>query len=93
VEEYGKDRQAKDDNIIRRMRFACWITKAKNTQSEYVTFIVFPPQLWLLERTSVLCLHVHCLSCILKTAEIQTANVACFQRKVQLSGFSAHPDG
>jgi hypothetical protein len=27
------------------------------------------------------------------TAEFQTANVAYFQRKIQLSGFSAHPDG
>jgi hypothetical protein len=26
------------------------------------------------------------------TAELHTANVACFQRKVQLSGFSAYPD-
>ena len=26
-------------------------------------------------------------------AELQTANVACFQRKVQLSGFSAYLDG
>jgi len=23
---------ATDDNIIRRMRFACWMTKATNTQ-------------------------------------------------------------
>ena len=27
------------------------------------------------------------------TAELQTANVACFQIKIQLSGFSAYPDG
>ena len=27
------------------------------------------------------------------TAEIQTANVAYFQRKIQLSGFSVYPDG
>jgi hypothetical protein len=26
------------------------------------------------------------------TAELQTANVAYFQRKIQLSGFSAYPD-
>jgi hypothetical protein len=25
-----------DDNIIRRMRFACWIPKATDTNSEYV---------------------------------------------------------
>jgi len=26
------------------------------------------------------------------TAELQTASVACVQRKIQLSGFSAYPD-
>jgi hypothetical protein len=29
----GGTRQATDDNIIRRMRCACWITKATNTHS------------------------------------------------------------
>jgi hypothetical protein len=27
------------------------------------------------------------------TAELHTANLACYQRKIQLSGFSAYPDG
>ena len=27
------------------------------------------------------------------TAELQTANVAYFQRQIQLFGFSAYPDG
>jgi hypothetical protein len=36
VEKYGRSGQATDDNTIRRMRFACWITKATNTHSEYV---------------------------------------------------------
>jgi hypothetical protein len=31
VEKYGTARQATDDNIIRPMRFACWITEATNT--------------------------------------------------------------
>jgi len=26
------------------------------------------------------------------TPDLQIANVACFQRKIQLSGFSAYPD-
>jgi hypothetical protein len=39
VEKYGTVRQATNDNIIRRMRFACWITKATDTQSEYVILI------------------------------------------------------
>jgi hypothetical protein len=34
-----------DDNITRRMRIACWITKATKTRSEYVILIAFPRQL------------------------------------------------
>jgi len=39
---------------IWRMRMACWITKAINTQSEYVINIAFPLQQWLNERVPVL---------------------------------------
>jgi hypothetical protein len=31
VEKYGRAEQSTDDNTIRRMRFACWITKARDT--------------------------------------------------------------
>jgi hypothetical protein len=31
VGKYGTARQATHDNMIRRMRFACWITKATDT--------------------------------------------------------------
>jgi hypothetical protein len=41
VEKYGTARQATDDNIIQRMRFTCWITKATDTHSEYVILIAF----------------------------------------------------
>jgi hypothetical protein len=41
VEKYGTARQATDDNIIQRMRFACRITKATDTHSEYVIFLLF----------------------------------------------------
>jgi hypothetical protein len=54
VEKYDTARQATDDNIIRRMRFACWVTKATNTHSEYVILIAFLRQQWLHERASVL---------------------------------------
>jgi hypothetical protein len=50
VEKYCRAGQATDDNIVRRMRFACWIPKATNTHSEYETFIAFPRQQWLRER-------------------------------------------
>jgi hypothetical protein len=41
VDKYDTDRQATDDSIIRRMRFACWITKATDTHSKYVILIAF----------------------------------------------------
>jgi len=42
------------DNIIGRIRFACWVTKIADTHSAYLTIIVFPLQPYLLERASVL---------------------------------------
>jgi hypothetical protein len=54
VEKGGTAGQATDDNIIRRMRFACWITNATDTHLEYVILIAFPRQQWLHERASVL---------------------------------------
>ena len=35
---------ATDKNVTRHMRFVCWITRAANAHSQYVTFIVFPWQ-------------------------------------------------
>jgi hypothetical protein len=54
VEKYVTARQATDDNIIRRMRFACWITKATDTHSEYVLLIALTWQQLLRERASML---------------------------------------
>ena len=42
MEKHGRTRQATDDNIVQRMRFACWIKKATDILSEYVILIVFP---------------------------------------------------
>jgi hypothetical protein len=54
LEKYGTAGQTTDDNITRRMRFACWITKVTDTHSECVILITFPRQQWLRERASVL---------------------------------------
>jgi hypothetical protein len=54
VERYGTAGQATYDNIIRRMRFACWITKATDTRWEYAILIAFLWQKWLRERASML---------------------------------------
>jgi hypothetical protein len=49
-----ESREAADENIIRHIRIACWIPKATNTRSEYVTLLAFPLQHCLHERASVL---------------------------------------
>jgi hypothetical protein len=62
VEEYGTARQATYDNIIRRMRIACWIPTAINTRTEYVILPALRRQKWLGERASVLLIYVHCFA-------------------------------
>jgi len=46
--------QATDDNIIRRMRVACWVNKVTDTHSEYVILIPLPQQQGLRESASIL---------------------------------------
>jgi hypothetical protein len=45
VEKYGAARHATGDNIIWRMRFACWVTNATDTHGEFSILIAFPWQL------------------------------------------------
>jgi hypothetical protein len=54
VEKHCSTGQATDDNIIQRMRFACWITEAPDTHSEYVIITAFPQQKWLREGSTLL---------------------------------------
>jgi hypothetical protein len=64
VKKYGRARQATDDSIIQRMRFACWITKATDTHSECVILIAFSRQQWLRERAIILrYTYIDCLVC------------------------------
>jgi hypothetical protein len=58
VENRGRARQATDDDIIQHVRIAWRITKAKDTQSEYLIFIALPRQQRLRERASILRLYV-----------------------------------
>jgi hypothetical protein len=51
VGKQGRARHAPRDNIVRRIRFACWVTKAIDRNSEYVIFIALSQQQWLCERT------------------------------------------
>jgi len=52
--KYGRTGQTAGENITRRTRIACLITKATHTDLEYVILIAFPLQQWLRESTSIL---------------------------------------
>jgi len=41
VENFGRARQATNDDIIEHMRFACWITMATDTHSESEIILFF----------------------------------------------------
>jgi len=51
MEKYCRAGQPTVANIIRRRRFACWITTG--THSEYVIRVAIPLQQWLHERASI----------------------------------------
>jgi hypothetical protein len=59
-EKSCRSRQPTDGYIIWTMHFACWITKAIDTYSEYVTITAFPRQL-LRELTALLLLRIRIL--------------------------------
>jgi hypothetical protein len=72
VEKYCTAGQVTDDNIIRRMRVACWITKATNTHSDCLIVIAFPRQQRLRERASILCyMYIACLVLLLNSWNIE----------------------
>jgi len=54
VKKYGRAGRATDDNMIRRMLTACWIPKATNQHSEYVTPIASTLRQRWQERASML---------------------------------------
>ena len=62
VEKCGRDRETRDDNIIRRTRFACRIIKAIDTHSEYLILVALVLQQWLLESAWFLCVYTRGVS-------------------------------
>jgi hypothetical protein len=75
VEQYRIDGQAIDDNIIRRMRVACRITKGTKTNPEYVILIAFQRQQWLRERVTIFHYIYICLSCSTYNSPRLTARI------------------
>jgi hypothetical protein len=66
VEKYGGARQVTDDNIIGRMRFACWITKATDTLRICNTYCFFTATMVTRTRLNIT-LYVHCLLLLFKS--------------------------
>jgi hypothetical protein len=62
VGKYVSARQATGDVIIGRMSFACRITKATDTHSEFLMLITFSRQHLLRERASML--RYTCIACL-----------------------------
>jgi hypothetical protein len=54
VEKYATARLPTNGNIMRRMRFACWLTTATVSRKEYGIDNAFVRQQWLRECTSIL---------------------------------------
>ena len=54
MKKYGTAEKATDQDIVRRMCFTWWITKATDTHSEFVILIAFPRQQWFRKRSLVL---------------------------------------
>ena len=66
VEKRGGAREATEDNIIRRMPFACWITKVIDTHSTCGILFAFPRQQWLHSASQcyvIRALPVFCVLC------------------------------
>jgi hypothetical protein len=57
------------DDIIRRMRIACWVPKATNIHSEYVILTAFPLENWLRYCPSVALLPLN--------VKLYVNNLAC----------------
>jgi hypothetical protein len=77
VEECGTARQATDENIIPRMRIACWITNAADIYIQICSnYCLSTGKKWLCEHASRLHLHAHCLSCyVLQYSHIKRVGI------------------
>jgi len=69
---------------IWHIRFACWITKATDTHSEYVIRMALPRQEWFREGAILLLLHVH--ACLVTSLPASDKLVHCFPLAIKTTG-------
>jgi len=62
VEKYSRATKATGDNIKRRMRLVCWMTKSRNALLEYVTLINFTTKTVVTRTRLNFTLDKHCLT-------------------------------
>jgi len=79
VGKYGIAGQARDGNIMWRMRFECWLLKSTNAHSEYLIRIGFTRQHLLHDR----CWMLHCKYstvqyCIIQFSAVLHCTVLCY---------------
>jgi hypothetical protein len=87
VEKYGTARQATDDNIIRRMRIACWITKATDTLGMCNTYCFCAATIVSPARLNIT-LYVHCLSCLYYLKMAKPTETCCNEYEILTINFS-----
>ena len=64
MEKWCTDRQAKNDNIIHWMLFACWIIKVTDTHTISIhNTCYFSMATMVMQKHLNVMLHIHCLSC------------------------------
>ena len=83
----GTARKATDDNIIRRMRIGCWVTKATNTHSEFVMLTAFFTTTMVTRRASIFRLYVQYIACVAETTNFdrhprRQANISIVQNRL-----------
>jgi len=87
VENYWKARQITGHNIVRCMRFSCWIPKATNTLWQCVIFLAFHSNNGYTNALSVT-LYVHCLSCLygIRTVAVMQAVKIGLKKNLNFNG-------
>jgi hypothetical protein len=78
VKKFDKIGHATDNNITRPIRIGCWINKATETHSKYLTLIAFPQQQWLTWARLYVALFVSFLSCFVSKVSNNTNFVMIF---------------
>ena len=90
VEKHGTARRATDDSITRRMRFACWITKATDTQSEYAIHC-FSTATMVTRKLLNVTLHIECPSCY--SVDMMSLNDGCLIASTEFQHCVSYADG